>query len=252
MVLKDKVAIITGASQGIGRVIALRFAREGARIVIADIDIEKANKVKEEIEKLGKDVLVIKTDITKKTQVEYLTEEVIKKFKHIDILINNAGIHIRSSLLKTTEDIWDKTLDINLKGTFFCSQAVAKIIIEQGKEGKIINMASICGKVAYRHSLHPSYDASKAGVIALTREMAIELAPYKINVNAIGPGVVETSMTEKTRADSAHRAAVLNDVPLGRYAVPEDIAGAAVFLASKDADYVTGITLFVDGGWLAH
>jgi len=250
--LKDKVAIVTGASQGIGKAIAIRFAQEGANIVIADFLVEKAKEVKAEIEKIGREALIIKTDVSKKSQVERMAKETILKFGHVGILVNNAGILIRSPFLETTEEIWDKTLDVNLKGTFFCSQVIAKIMVEQGKGGKIINMASIDGKVVHRGTFHAAYEVSKAGVISLTRRMGAELAPYGINVNAIGPGVIETSISAKTMSDSAHLNATLKNIPLGRIGHPKDIAGAAVFLASSDADYITGITLFVDGGWLVY
>jgi len=250
--LIDKVAIITGAAQGLGKEIALRYAREGANIVIADLNEKKGNEVKKEIESFGRKCMVVKIDICDISQIKKMVQKTIEVFGRVDILVNNAGIMIRCSFLEVTEDIWDKTLDINTKGSFFCAQEVAKEMVKSGNGGRIINIASFLGKVGYLHSNHAPYEASKAGVITMTKQMAIELAPYKINVNAIGPGIIQTEMTAKSRSNAAHVAEVIKEIPLGRYAVPEDISGVAVFLASNDANYMTGTTVFVDGGWLTH
>lgn len=250
--LIDKVAIITGAAQGLGKAIALRYAHEGANIVIADLNEKKGNEVKKEIEAFGKKALFVKIDICVISQIKKMVQKAIEEFGRVDILVNNAGIMIRCPFLEVTEDIWDKTLDINTKGSFFCAQEVAKEMVKSGNGGRIINIASFLGKVGYLHSNHAPYEASKAGVITMTKQMAIELAPYKINVNAIGPGIIQTEMTAKSRRNSSHVAEVMKEIPLGRYAVPEDIAGVVVFLASEDANYMTGTTVFVDGGWLTH
>jgi len=250
--LINKVAIITGAAQGLGKAIALRYAHEGANIVIADLNEKKGNEVKKEIEALGRKALVVKTDISVISEIKKMVQKTIEEFGRVDILVNNAGIIIRCPFLEVTEDIWDKTLDINTKGSFFCAQEVAKEMVKSGKGGRIINIASFLGKVGYLYSSHAPYEASKAGVITMTKQMAIELAPYKINVNAIAPGIMQTEMTAKSRRNSSHVAEVLKEIPLGRYGVPEDIAGVAVFLASEDANYMTGTTVVVDGGWLTH
>jgi len=252
MILDEKVAIITGAAQGLGKAIALRYAHEGANIVIVDLNEKKGNEVKKEIEAFGKKALLVKIDICVISQIKKMVQKTVEVFGKVDILVNNAGIMIRCPFLEVTEDIWDKTLDINTKGSFFCAQEVAKEMVKAGNGGRIINIASFLGKVGYLHSNHAPYEASKAGVITMTKQMAIELAPYKVNVNAIGPGIIQTEMTAKSRRNSAHVAEVMKEIPLGRYGVPEDIAGVAVFLASKDANYMTGTTVFVDGGWLTH
>lgn len=178
-----------------------------------------------------------------------MVTETINKFGKIDILVNNAGIFIQKPLVETTEADWDKVLDVNLKGTFLCAKRTVQEMLKQGK-GKIINIASVAGQVGYADS--SAYCASKGGVINLTRELALELAPKNINVNAIGPGSIETPMTREMLADPAIKQMLLGATPFGRVGQPEDIANAALFLASDESDFVNGITLFVDGGWLTQ
>jgi len=252
MILENKVAIVTGGSQGIGKAIALRFAKEGAKIVIANRDIKKGTMTKNEIEEFGGEAIAISTDITNFDQIKHMVDETEKIFGEIDILVNNAGLLIRSSFMNTSEKIWKKTMDTNLKGTFLCSQEVARRMISREKGGKIINITSIDGKVVYYHGNHASYGVSKAGIIMLTKGMAVELAPKNINVNAIAPGVVKTEISEGSMSNQKHLQEVLKDIPMGRLAKPEEITGAAVFLASEDANYITGTTLYVDGGWVIH
>lgn len=248
-----KVAIITGAARSIGKAIAFRLAQENYNIVIADILEGKAENVKNEIEKTyNQKALFIKTDITSIKQMEQMVEITINNLGRIDVLVNNAGIMIRCPFLDVTEEIWDKILDINTKGTFFCSQIVARRMIMNNNGGKIINIASFLGKVGYLYSCHAPYEASKSAVITMTKQMAIELSPYKINVNAVAPGLIETEMTEESRKDPDHIARVLKEIPLKRYGTPEDITGVVSFLTSDDANYMTGTTVFVDGGWLTH
>lgn len=249
MNLEGKVAIITGARRGIGRSIALAFAKAGADVVVSDIDIKDCEKVAKEIESSGRRVLVVKTDVTNYEEVDHMVKSTLEKFGKIDVLVNNAGILIYKPFLEITEDIWDKTLNTNLKGYFLCAQRAAKEMVKQ-KKGKIINIASVAGEVAYPQIAH--YCASKGGVIMLTKVMATELAPYKINVNTISPGAIETPMTQGMLSDPKTREENIKNIPWGRIGKPEDIANIAVFLASDNADYLTGANVVVDGGMTTH
>ena len=249
MNLKNKVAIVTGSRRGIGKAIVLALAKAGANVVVSDINLDDCNKVVEEIKAIGGNALAVKADVSNPEDVSKMINLTTEKFGKVDILVNNAGIYIQKSLKEITEKDFDKILDINLKGVFLCSKAVVPEMIKQGK-GKIVNITSIAGQVGFANS--SAYCASKGAIINITRELALELAQHKINVNAIGPGVIETAMTTDLLKDKATKEAMLANIPLGRIGKPEDIANAAVFLASDKADYITGITLFVDGGWLAH
>lgn len=251
MNLKNKVAIVTGARRGIGQGIALSLAKAGANVVVSDIDQGDCQKVVKEIEKLGREGLAVKCDVSSKGEVEAMVKATMDKFGRIDILVNNAGIAVFKPFLELSEEDWDKTLDINLKGQFLCAQAVAKEMVKK-KYGKIINIASVAsGQVGVGFPNLAHYCASKGGVVAMTEELALELTPMGINVNAIGPGVIETPMTKDLLSDKKTKQGILARVPKGRTGRPEDVAQAVVFLASDGADYVTGATLFVDGGWLA-
>ncbi|MBU0470190.1 MAG: 3-oxoacyl-ACP reductase FabG [Nanoarchaeota archaeon] len=250
MKLKNKIIIITGSRRGIGFGIAQEMAKEGAKIVISDInqkECEKACKVLEK--KYNVKTLAVKCDVSNKDEVDNLIQQTIKKFKKIDILVNNAGIVKFGSVLDKTEKEWDLTLNINLRSVFFCTKAVVPHMIKQ-KSGKIISLASIAGFVGFDNI--SDYCASKGGIIAITKELALELAKYNINVNAIAPGIIETKMTQAMLKDKKQRENLLAQTPLGRVGKPADIGKAAVFLASDDSDFITGHTLVVDGGWLAH
>jgi NAD(P)-dependent dehydrogenase (short-subunit alcohol dehydrogenase family) len=250
MKLKNKVALITGSRRGIGFGIAQEMAKEGAKIVISDIDLKECERACNKLGGKNKTkTFAIKCDVSKKSEVEDMVAQVVKKFGRLDIMVNNAGIVRFSPLNKKTEDDWDFTLDINLKGAFFGAQAAAKQMIKQ-KSGKIISIASIAGFVGFENIV--DYCASKGGVIAMTKELALELAKYNINVNAIAPGIIKTKMTEDMLKDKKTREDLLAQTPLGRVGKPEDIGKAAVFLASDDASFITGHTLVVDGGWLSH
>lgn len=251
MRLKGKTAIVTGGSQGIGRAIALRFVREGARVVLANRNVSKALAVQKEIEDMGGEALTVQTDISQIDQIENLVSETEKKYGGIDILVNNAGVLLRSSFMEATEENWDTIMNTNLKGTFLLSQAVARGMIERGRGGKIINITSIDGEVVYYHGHHAAYGVSKAGIIMLTKGMAVELAPENIQVNAIAPGVVRTEISTSME-EGPHYKKVVGDIPLGRLAEADEIAGSAVFLASDDSSYVVGAIMMVDGGWVIH
>lgn len=249
--LTGKVAIVTGARRGIGRGIALKLAEAGADVVVSDISLEDCQKVAGEIEALDRKGLAVKCDVTQKSEVEEMVAQTVKEFGKVDILVNNAGIAGTKPFLEMTEEDWDKVLDINLKGQFLCAQSAVKEMVKQ-KSGRIINLASIAAGqtgVGFAQSAH--YCASKGGVTAMTEAMAVEFAPLGINVNAIGPGIIETAMTEDFLADEKMKQWLLSRIPKGRFGKPEDVAAVAVFLASDEADYVNGATIFVDGGYLA-
>jgi len=246
MKLKGKVALITGGSRGIGKAVALGMAHEGADIAINfRVDQKAAEEVVKEIKALGRSVIAIQADISKTEDINDLIERVYAELSRIDILVNNAGIGILGSFLDTSEEEWNKVIDTNLKGVFFCAQAVAKRMVKQ-KSGKIINMGSINGIVAEADQC--SYNASKGGVHMITKSLAIELAPYNIQVNALGPGFILTESSKEDIVDPRIKQEYLKNIPLGRFGVPEDVVGAAVFLASADSNYFTGQTLYMDGG----
>jgi NAD(P)-dependent dehydrogenase (short-subunit alcohol dehydrogenase family) len=249
MKLKNKIAIVTGSRRGIGKSIALELAKEGAEVVVSDIDLKECQNVCDEIKKIGSDAIAIKCDISKKRDVDAMVKKTIQEFKRIDILVNNAGVFLMKPFVQMTEKDWDFVLDINLKGVFLCTNAVAKQMVKQ-KGGKIISIASIAGEVGFMNS--SAYCASKAGIINLTRELAMELSPHNINVNVVAPGVIATKMTEDMLKDKKTKEVLLANTPLGRVGNPEEIGKAVVFLASNDSNFITGHTLVVDGGWLTH
>ncbi|MBW1839308.1 MAG: SDR family oxidoreductase [Deltaproteobacteria bacterium] len=252
MKLKDKVAIVTGAasSMGMGRAFALAFAKEGADVVVCDIKDGIQDRAKE-IEELGRKALAIKTDLSKASEVSQLIETTVKTFGKVDVLVNNAGMREEppTPVQDITEEQWDAIHGVNLKGMFFCIKYAVPHMIKQ-KYGKIINIASIFGQVAFPG--YASYCASKGGVINLTRTLALELAPHKINVNDIGPGVIETELSKTTLEDPEIMKLILPLIPFGRVGQPEDIAAVAVFLASDESEYVNGQIIFSDGGWLTR
>ena len=251
MRLPNKVAIITGGSRGIGKAIAVEFAKEGANVVlVVDKDVEGANKVAGEVEAIGRKTLVVKADVSKRSEANRIVEETLKSFGRIDVLVNNAGISQVAPSVELSEEEWNRVLGINLSGVFFCSQAVAKVMIKQGK-GKIINIASVTGEEAF--PMRAAYCVSKSGAIMLTKVLAIEWAQYNIQVNAIAPGYVETELVlNLIRKGLIDVDALKRRIPMQRLAKPEEIAKVAVFLASEDSSYVTGETIIVDGGWVAY
>ena len=245
--LEGKVAIVTGSGRGIGQAIALALASKGADIAVADVTPDVENTVSE-IHKLGRRAIGITTDITKRDQVENLVDRTVKELGTIDILINNAGILRAGSFLELKEETWDKVMNTNLKGYFLCSQAAGRVMADK-KKGSIVSTASIAG---LRHvGTSVVYSVSKAGVVMLTRAMAVELAPYNIRANAIAPGLVQTHMTRAVFGNQDWMNKWVSSIPLGRAAQPNDMAKVVVFLASDAAGYITGQTILVDGGELA-
>jgi len=255
MKLEGKAAIVTGAGSGIGRAIAVAFGREGADVVIVDVNLDAARETERRVNETGRggfQTRPIKADITRWGDVDAMVTETLKEFGRVDVLVNNVGIpgSQEATILHTTpEEEWDRVIEVNLKSVYLCSKRVIPEMIRQGK-GKIINISSTAGIVAFPG--RAAYTASKGGVSLLTKAMALDYAKYKINVNAICPGMVETPMT-KWRLDNPRlRKEVEEWIPWGKIGIPEDITGAAVFLASSDSDYVTGHLLVVDGGLLVR
>ena len=249
MRLNNKTAIVTGARRGIGRAIALALAREGANVVVSDISREDCQKVVDEIKRTGRKGLAVKCDVSSSHDVEDMVKRTVAEFGRVDILVNNAGIISYKPFLELTDEDWDKTLNVNLKGQFLCARAAARDMVKN-KGGRIINIASIssggCG-IAFPLIAH--YTASKGGVVALTEALALELTPQGINVNAICPGAIDTDMAKGAK-ESGQLEQVLARIPKRRLGQPGEIANLAVFLASGESDYISGAAIVIDGGWL--
>lgn len=249
--LTGKIALVTGASSGIGRASAIALANQGAKVAVAARRMDKLVSLAAEIKSRGKDALAITMDVTKKADIDAAVAKTINEFGRLDILLNNAGVAEFAPFLEMTEAQWDKTIDTNLKGYFFVAQATAREMAKN-KWGRIINISSIASAgVGVGFPQIAQYCASKGGVIGLTEALADELAPMGILVNAIGPGVIETEMTEGMLKDPKQAAGLLARAPLKRAGTAEEIAAAVVYFASDEAAYTTGATLYVDGGWLA-
>jgi len=249
--LKGKVAIITGARRGMGKADALLFAKAGAKVVVSDISQEDCQIVVKEIEKAGGEAIAVQCDVSKKSEVDNLVKTTVDKWGRVDILVNNAGIAQFASFLEMTEEQWDKTIDINLKGYFLCAQAATKEMAKQ-KSGVIVNIASIAmGQQGVGMPGIVHYCASKGGIVGMTEALAVELAPFNIRVNAIAPGVIDTPMVGEAGLDKKAIEGMLMRVPLKRMGKAEEISSAVLFLASDDSSYMTGATVVVDGGWLA-
>ncbi|MBI2369879.1 MAG: 3-oxoacyl-ACP reductase FabG [Deltaproteobacteria bacterium] len=242
MRLADRVAVITGAGTGIGEATARRFVQEGARVAVADLDVAGGERVAKELQAQGAQALFVRTDVTVKAEVETLIQRAVAEFGRLDILVNNAGINRDAFAAKLREEDWDAVLAVNLKGTFLCAQAALMVMSAQSS-GRIINTSSIG---ALGNLGQANYAASKAGVIGLTKTLALEAARYNVTVNAVAPGATETRMTagipEKVRE------VIVGKIPLRRMARPEEIAALHAFLASDEAAYITGQVIFVDGG----
>lgn len=245
--LKNKVAIITGARRGIGKAIVLKLAENGAKVVVTDIDQDECEQVVKEVEKLGGQGLALKLDVTDEENIKKVIQLTKEKFGRIDILVNNAGIFVQEELDKMDTSEIDKILSIDLRGVILCIKNIIPEMKEQ-KYGKIVNIASIAGFVGFE--LSSVYCAAKGGVVNMTRELALDLGKYQINVNAVAPGVIETDMTKDLLADENIKTALLSKIPYARVGQPDDIAKAVTFLASDESEYITGHTIVVDGGWL--
>jgi len=246
MCLKDKVAIVTGAARGIGRAIALRLGQEGAKVAIVDMRENEGHETVRLIETVGGQAVFIRTDVSDQSQVQAMVDAVVKEWNTIDILVNDAGICPFEGFLEMSEDLWDQVLGVNLKGYFLCSQAVARVMVEQGVKGRIIAVSSISSEFGGSSQAH--YCASKAGINLLVKSMAISLGPYGITCNAVLPGTVETDINREALADPAVRDYWSKRTPLGRLGQPEDVAGPVLFFASDDSAWCTGAMLVVDGG----
>lgn len=243
MRLNGKVAIITGGANGIGRKTVLRFAAEGAKVVIADFNEEQGLQVMDEVSELGGTALFVKVDVASGESAQNMVQTTLNHFGKIDILINNAGITNDGLLAKLTEEAWQKVINVNLTGVFNCARAVIPTMLEKG-EGKIINTSSVSG--VYGNFGQTNYAAAKAGVIGMTKTWAKELGPKGINVNAVAPGFCDTSMTAKVPEKVIQK--IVQQIPLKRLGKAEDIANAYLYLASDEASYVNGTVLHVDGG----
>ncbi|MCF8566683.1 SDR family oxidoreductase [Alicyclobacillus tolerans] len=248
MRLAGKSAIVTGAGRGIGRAIAQKFLREGARLLVCDIVEERVAEAVKELSEVG-EVHGLTVDVTNPAEVETLVQRAKELFGRIDVLANNAGIAVFEDFLEVLPENWDKTMAVNLKGPFLVSQAVARQMVEQ-RSGSIVNMASTNGILGEPKLVH--YNASKAGVILLSKSMAIELAPYNVRVNSVCPGFILTELALEGGMGKETVAQYTGKIPLGRYGRPEEVANAFAFLASDEASFITGAELVVDGGQISQ
>ena len=250
MRLDGRIAIVTGAGSGIGKALAVAVAEAGADCVATELPERMADlePVCAEVKKLGRRALALPLRLPDMSSIDSFVAAAVREMGRVDILVNNAGVNIPRDALELTEEDWDGVLDVNLKGLFFLSQRVAKEMMAAGG-GRIVNIASQGGVVGYYK--RAAYCSSKAGVVNLTRVLALEWAQHGINVNAVGPTFILTPLTQSTFDDPVLREDLLKRIPLGRVGQPEDVAGAVVFLASPAADLITGHTLLVDGGWTA-
>jgi NAD(P)-dependent dehydrogenase (short-subunit alcohol dehydrogenase family) len=245
---EGKVALVTGAGRGMGRATALRFGREGAGVVVAEVNAGHGEEVAGEIRDAGGTAMSVQGDVSKVADVRRMFAEAVKEFKTVDILVNNAGISVARSLVDYSEEDFDLQMGVNVKGVFFCCQEAARLMVPR-RQGKIVNFASTS---AFVSSSKPevAYDASKGAVRQMTTSIAAELAPHGINVNAVAPGTTATEMTKSTLATEEGMAWQLARIPMGRVGQPDDIASVVLFLCSAEASYITGHTLVADGGWL--
>lgn len=246
MRLAEQVAVVTGSAKGIGRAIAIGIAREGADVILTDVDIERAEIVAQEIESLNRKGVPIRADVSENKEIVMMVKKALSIFGKIDILINNAGIIKRGSLEDHSEEDWDSVIAVNLKGTFNCCKEIVPIFKKQ-QHGKIVNISSVAGKIGDVASA-PSYGSSKGAIIAFTKSLARELAPYRINVNGVAPHAIETEMSAEWSEDK--RRQIISQIPLGRLGKPEEVAETVLFLVSEGASFITGEIIDVNGGFL--
>jgi len=244
--LTGKVAMVTGASKGLGKAMAAGLAKAGADLALCARNLDDLRKAAAEVGKFGTRVETFPLDVLDRESIHEAVDSILSRFGRIDILVNNAGINIRKTVLDLSEEEWDSVLDTNLKGYFLVSQAVAPVMIRQGG-GKVINLSSIFGAVGMNHQA--AYAASKGGIVQLTKVMAIEWAGSNIQVNAIGPTYFETPLVAALRNDPERFRFINERTPMGRWGQPEELEGTVVFLASKASNFITGQTIYVDGGW---
>lgn len=244
--LKGKVAVVVGGAGGIGRALALGLADFGADVVVTSRKLEPLEKVAGEIRAKGRKALAISVDVVQEKSVADMVKKTVEAFPHIDILVNAHGLAIRKPAETFPIDEWQQVMDVNTRGTWLCCQAVGRVMIKQ-KSGKIINLSSVRGRYGLPAD-YAAYCASKGAVDTLTRTLACEWAKYNVLVNAVAPTIVETELTRPALADAAYATRMKSRIPLGRWAMPEDIVGPTVFLASKASDFVTGQIIYVDGG----
>lgn len=249
MKLAGKIALVTGSGQGIGSAIATSLAAAGASVVINyRSDLTEAQETLKQVEATGSKGLIVKADISIVSELRQLIDRSVENFGKLDILVNNAGIETRAAFWEVTEEDYDKVLDINLKGSFFATQFFVQHLMQTKRTGKIINISSVHEELPFPH--FTSYCASKGGLKMMTRNLAVELGPYGITINNVAPGAIETPINTKLLNDPVALGALLKNIPLNRLGQPQDISAMVAFLASSDADYITGATFFVDGGLL--
>src|ERR1051325_9553204 len=248
MQLKDKVALVTGAGSGIGKAIALRFAREGAHVVVNTHPGGKhsGNEAKADVVEFDPQALVIPANVDSRAEVEAMIQQTVKTFGRLDIAVNNAGIEIKKPFLEVTDDEWNKVLSVNLYGAFLVSQIAARQMVKQGRGGKLIFISSVHEDIPFVG--YTPYCASKGGMRMLMRNLAMELAEHKINVNNIAPGAIATPINQAVLQNPEELKNAISEIPWGRFGQPEEVAAVALFLASAESEYVTGSTYYVDGG----
>src|SRR5919204_393113 len=247
MSLEGKVALVTGAASGIGKAIAIEMARQGASVVVNyHSDKDPGQPVVDEITAAGGKAITIQADVSRSDDINRMVQQAVEKLGKIDVLVNNAGIEHRAPFLEKTEQEWDLTLAVDLKGPFLCSQAAARDMVRRGAPGTIINISSVHEELAFPG--YVAYCAAKGGLRMLCRDLALELAPHKINVVNVAPGAIATPINEETLRDPEKLAALKKEIPLGRVGQPEEVAKLVAYLASDEASYITGTTVVIDGG----